>query len=405
MPTKAGVGFSEHTHSREAGIEAARMARDRSESESPDLVLVMATAKHNPTQLVDGVRTVVGEQAHLFGGSTSGIITNEQVGHVGYQVGVAVLSSDRMNAEVLVQNELADREYEAGRRLGEQLNESDASSFIFLYDFLKRTVPEGGPELNWATPLLEGMDEALDEWPTTAGAGLLTDAQFIAPAHQWGDDRIEQQSVIGLALSGDVRMDTLILHGCKPSSPYYTITRVEDSEVLEIEGRPALDVIDEVIGRDGEVESENYPLFVTLGHNKGEKYAPYKEESYAIRNSFAIDEERRSLRMFEPDLQAGDEVQLMRRSFDLDYIGERIQDFLKGFDGRSPSFAFYIDCTGRAPTYSGLDEDEAEEVQKHIGDIPLLGFYSGCEIAKCGSGVQPLSWTGVLCVFSEPVAS
>jgi hypothetical protein len=37
-----------------------------------------------------------------------------------------------------------------------------------------------------------------------------------------------------------------------------------------------------------------------------------------------------------------------------------------------------------------------------LGDkIPLLGIYSGVEIARVGGDLQPLDWTGVLCIFSE----
>jgi hypothetical protein len=52
--------------------------------------------------------------------------------------------------------------------------------------------------------------------------------------------------------------------------------------------------------------------------------------------------------------------------------------------------------------YSGTEGEEAEEVQKVIGSkMPLLGMYSGVEIAKVGKDIQPLDWTGVLCIFSE----
>jgi hypothetical protein len=33
--------------------------------------------------------------------------------------------------------------------------------------------------------------------------------------------------------------------------------------------------------------------------------------------------------------------------------------------------------------------------------MPLLGMYSMIEIAQVAGEVQPLDWTGVLCVFSQ----
>ena len=60
-----------------------------------------------------------------------------------------------------------------------------------------------------------------------------------------------------------------------------------------------------------------------------------------------------------------------------------------------------IVCAARASTV-GTEREEAEEVQRVIGSVmPLLGMYAGVEIAKVGSEMEALDWTGVLCVFSE----
>jgi hypothetical protein len=48
-------------------------------------------------------------------------------------------------------------------------------------------------------------------------------------------------------LHGGVRMDTIIMHGCKPSGRYHTITKADGPMVLEIDGRPALEVLADMI--------------------------------------------------------------------------------------------------------------------------------------------------------------
>ena len=54
------------------------------------------------------------------------------------------------------------------------------------------------------------------------------------------------------------------------------------------------------------------------------------------------------------------------------------------------------------PVVGRAGEEEAVEVQKALpADIPLLGVYSGVELAKVGGHIQALDWTGVLCLFSE----
>jgi hypothetical protein len=69
--------------------------------------------------------------------------------------------------------------------------------------------------------------------------------------------------------------------------------------------------------------------------------------------------------------------------------------------GRDNLLALYIDCAGRASARSGSSVEEAElVVQGFDPGTPLLGFYSGVEVAPFGDEPsKPLDWTGVLSVL------
>ncbi len=67
-----------------------------------------------------------------------------------------------------------------------------------------------------------------------------------------------------------------------------------------------------------------------------------------------------------------------------------------------PWFALYIDCAGRTAAFSGSETEEASIVQEYLGDkVPLLGFYSGVEIAPLMGRSRGLDWTGVLLILSR----
>jgi hypothetical protein len=403
MPTKVGVGYSDHAKSHEAGAEAARAALRDAGLTSCGLVLLFGAEKHDPVGLRDGVREVVGSAPRLIGGYSMGIITKDRLAYDGYQVGVAVMSSDSVNVDMFIETGLVGNEHKVGRALGEQIKRvhyAGSPNVLLMYDSVIRSAAEG-LALNMATPLLEGISEAIGAWPPAAGVGMMGSMQW-NPTFQWFDDRIEQHSAMALVLSGAARMDTIIMHGCRPAGSYHTITKAEGPLVLEIDGKPALDAIADLLGPDSDKSWEDYPLFVTLGVNKGDKFGQFKDENYANRLVMAIDRERRALVMFENDLKQGFEVQLMRRSIDFDYIGRRTDELLGRLGGRTPFFALYIDCAARASAYCGTEREEAAEVQRVIGSrIPLLGMYAGVEIAKVGGNMQALDWTGVLTVFSE----
>jgi len=402
--TKAGVGYSEKPKSYDAGVEATRAAITEAGVSECELAIMYSTSKHEPTELRDGVRSVIGPNARLIGGYAMGAFTKDQLGYDGYQMAVAVLSSHSMKVDMFIEKGLPDNEYNIGIALGEQVKSKDyvgTPNILLMYDSIKGKAPEGVVfNLNLATPLIEGMRHSLGTWPPAAGVGMLGDLQS-NPTYQWFDDRIEQQAAMALVLSGGVRMDTIIMHGCKPSSGYRTITKAEHNVVLEIDDKRAVDAVAELLGESYK-SWEEFPFFVTLGVNKGDKFAEFREEEYANRLVMGVDKDRGGLIMFDADLTAGSEVQLMRRSIDFGYMRERAESLLKRVRDRKPFFALYIDCAGRASAYCGSEGEEAEEVQKIIGSrMPLLGMYSGVEIAKVGQDMQALDWTGVLCVFSE----
>lgn len=149
------------------------------------------------------------------------------------------------------------------------------------------------------------------------------------------------------------------------------------------------------------IPPEDYPFFLILGVNKGEKWGEFDENSYASRLCLAIDREREGIVIFEPDMVEGTEFQIMYRSLDLDYMAPKIEDCFARLDNREAVFALYIDCAGRAAGYAGMDLEDALVVQKTVaGRVPLLGIYTGVEIASVEGHPRGLDWTGVFCLFS-----
>jgi len=110
-----------------------------------------------------------------------------------------------------------------------------------------------------------------------------------------------------------------------------------------------------------------------------------------------------ALILFEADFQSGSRVQLM--AYDprqmIESARAQTQALLGGLGDQPPLFGLYLDCAGRSMAFSGLDEDETAPVRAQVGRrCPLLGFYSGVEIAPFLGRSRPLDWTGVLVLFT-----
>lgn len=401
----AAVGFSELEDSFQAGFEAARQASSSVGNHSGwKLAMLMSTARHDPMRLQEGVQSVIGRGCELIGGYAVGIITNDKLAYDGFQVGILLLSpSAGAVFDIFSEGGLADNEAKVGEKLAKSIGrhsfDTENPSLVLLYDAVNRM--SGRFKMNMATYVLDGMKQSMDRWPPTlVGAGMVGDMQC-RETFQWCNGRLHQQSAIALALSGSLRIDATIMHGCRPASRYHRITKSEGNVVLEIDGVPALDKISELLGPDSGKTWRDYSFFVTLGVNRGDKFGEFVENNYANRLCMGVDLERKGLVMFEPDLVPGSEVQLMRRDVNFGYIHEKVNEVLARVGDRKPVFALYIDCAGRAASYSGFDDEDAEEVQRTLGDIPLLGFYTGVEIGPVAGEPMALDWTGVLAIVSE----
>ncbi|WP_396637463.1 FIST signal transduction protein [Maribacter sp. R77961] len=397
MDTKIGIGSSNQTVSEKAGKEAAELALENGNIDKADFALIFSGGKHNPHEFLKGVNQVL-PNVPKAGGSSFGIITDEFIGYDGFEVGVTVFSSDKIRFQCFAEGGLNEDEFKVGDVLGQKISEAvtaDSRGLFVFYDSSKQQNP---PMLNFATPLFAALEKHLPKELVLAGGGFLAD-MMLSSCYQYLNNQVYSQNAIGILMSGDFSMDVAILHGCQPCSDYVTITKTNGPVVLEIDNMPALDVVDELLGPNHGIAVKDFAMNLTLGVNRGDKFGEFKEHDYANRLTLAVDEPNKALVMFEPDLTSGTEVQLMRRSLDSNYVSSVINNLKE--KSNKPSFAFYINCGGRAMPFSGVGFEDATEVQNALEGIPLAGFYSGVEVAKVGDKLQALDWTGVLCIFSD----
>jgi hypothetical protein len=402
LTTLTGIGTSQIEDSFEAGVEIAKTAVANSELSTHTIFFLFSTAEHDNLQLMKGIRSVLGEDVVFLGCTSKGVVAKEFISYNGILAGGCFISSPEDFFKVFFQPSVLNREYEAGEAISKEIAGTDLpedTAYILFYDSVKQTSGEGIPQLNLATPIIEGFVSAFKSCPNVAGIGAFADLNFSNPCKVWAGDQLSRQGLAVAAVYGGLKMHQVILRGTRPNGAYHKITKASGNIIYELDGKPALDMVSEIMGTS--IAWEDFPFLITLGVNNGDKYAPYDEDNYYSRICFGVNKEERTLIMFETDLQEGLEVQFMRREIDFDYIKPRVEKLVEQAKGRKPVLAFYIDCIGRVSAFAGLQEEESIEVAQALGDIPFFGIFSGVEIGKVGNDIKALDWTGVLCLFSE----
>jgi hypothetical protein len=203
----------------------------------------------------------------------------------------------------------------------------DDPALLLFYDST-RNPPNPLNMFYQATPFLSGIEEELGKLPSMAGVGLVSGVGNLKTTELWDKRKSYRDSILSLVLSGNVRLDTAIMHGCKPASDYHLITRVSGNMILEVDNRPAIEVATEYLGNYGSTDWKNAMFFITLGVNRGDKYGPFMEENYVNRLVLAVDEDTGAMSLMEGDLKEGDYFQFMRRSIETDMISKTAINYL-----------------------------------------------------------------------------
>jgi hypothetical protein len=396
---KPTVGFSTLADSTAAAKEAATAAMRDIGSEKPSWGLLFVAGKHNRERVIPAIREICGA-IPIVGGSGVGTMTGSSFGYGGFEVSLMLFPA-HAGARIIACS-LKQGEVHAGKHLARTLNGLSAAgaTVLLFYDTLMASPP---PQLYVADKILEGLySELEDRTLTIVGAGLVADMQ-LADSFIFDGSRPVKHELVAVVLPTPLASRTAIMHGCEPISAFMEVTRVEGPVVYELDHRPALDVILEAIGQEKTDEHiRGLSTVITLGERFGDMFADYDEAEYVNRLIVTGNPVDGSVVIFEADFQVGSKVQIMSRSNPLmiDSARKGAGKLLKETEGEKPLFGLYINCTGRAASFCGAEEEDVPLVQEAMKGIPLIGFYSGVEIAPFMGRSRPLDWTGVLTVFS-----
>ncbi len=232
----------------------------------------------------------------------------------------------------------------------------------------------------------------------------------------------------GVAFSEEVSLVSRVTQGCQPVAPQRIITACEGHVLTQLDGEPALDVLLRDLGIKLEEPQEAMTqLRATLvGLTEAGSDAVGRTGNFGadvtVRHIIGLDPARRGVAIAEqvspgmrmafcqrnPQAARADLMRIcaeIREELEPEEMPQRVAAALAephAAEAPSPerriAGAIYVSCAGRGGPHFGGPSAELQIVRRALGDVPLVGFFAGGEIARH----HLYGYTGVLTVFRSP---
>ena len=391
----AGVGLSTHKNTQQAGSEAAATALSRSGSDTADLALVFATTEHgaNYGLLLRTVRETA-RATHVVGCSAGGVLTSD--GEIERAPGVAVLTvrADTFSAERFFVPQLRGRGREAGTEVAARVQPH------LGVDNLLVVLPDTY-NFNPAA-FFAGLSESAPDLPVVGGGA--SEDGTMGETFQLCGDTVSNDAVCGVLLSGHLHHTIGITQSCQPIGPPHTVTKSYQNLLLELDGRPAFEVFAEIVPQPLLEDLRRAAAFVFAGLPVDAERQHLARGEYLVRNIVGFDP-RQGVVAIGEEVRQGQKLVFTLRdgSGSREDLKSTLEAQTQAWAGQQPGFGLYFNCASRGRGLYGFPDLDTSYMKQYLGDVPIIGFFTGCEIGPIQQQSSLHLYSGVLVLVGEKV--
>ncbi|HJY81087.1 MAG TPA: FIST N-terminal domain-containing protein [Candidatus Binatia bacterium] len=389
----AGVGSSTHKNTQQAASEAAATALTRSGSDTADLALVFATTDHgaNYGLLLRTVQATA-RATHVVGCSAGGILTSD--GEIEGASGIAVLTvrADMFSAERFFVPQLRGRGHETGKEVAARVRPHLGADNLLV------VLPD---TYNFNPPaFFAGLSESVPDLPVVGGGA--SEDGTVGETFQLCGDTVSNDAVCGVLLSGHFHHTIGITQSCQPIGPPHTVTKSLQNLILELDGRPAFEVFAEIVPQPLREDLRRAAAFVFVGLPVDTERQHLARGEYVVRSIVGFDP-RQGIVAVSDEIHEGQKMLFTLRD------GNRSRDDLQltleaqaqAWAGPAPGFGLYFNCASRGRGLYGFPDLDISYIKQYLGDIPIIGFFTGCEIGPIQQQSILHLYSGVLVLVGE----
>ena len=250
--------------------------------------------------------------------------------------------------------------------------------------------------------LIMGLDFA---FPAAAKiGGLASGAQRAGDNALFLDGEVHGSGAIGLALHGNIVVDTVVAQGCRPIGDAMRITSSQRNVLVELDGKPPMAILQDLFRSLSERDRQLMGHSLFLGVVMDEFLDSPVQGDFLIRNVVGMDQRTGALAIGEM-LKEGQLVQFHLRDAetsaqDLTFVLERYAS-----DNRENEVpgALLFSCLGRGEYLYGRPNHDTDIFREKLGQVPLGGFFCNGEIGPVGGTTFLHGYTSSFGLFRSRV--
>jgi small ligand-binding sensory domain FIST len=367
-------GISGAVNAREATEHACRQAQEQLQGATPDLVCVFASTMYQTSwpSLLSHVHRQLQPRV-LIGCSGSGIIGGVQ--ELEWVPAVSVVAAHlpgvRLFPFAVTPDELTASV--PGGFWVDKIGASPLADPVFLL---------------FADPYTTDPMKLLTELNATYRArpivgGLVSGGSKAGEHLLFFDTQVRTEGAVGVAMTGNITMDTIVSQGCRPIGRPYVVTKAEDNVVWQLGGRQAVEVLHEVLSTlstDDRELAQQGALFVGLVINDVRN--TFVTGDFLIRNIIGLDPSAGAMAI-NNQVQVGQMFQFHLR--DASTSRDELRRLLEQRGHAQPTAgALFFNCTGRGKSLYGVPHHDIKTIQTVAGTLPIGGFFCNGEIGPVG---------------------
>ncbi len=192
-------------------------------------------------------------------------------------------------------------------------------------------------------------------------------------------EKVIRDGFVAVALTGNVVVETVVAQGCRPIGQPMFVTGLEGDRILELDGRVPVEVLNELFEAASASEQRLFQHSLFMGLQMDSQEVESVAGDFLVRNFVAADPVNGAL-VVSAALEENQVVQFHLR--DGQSASDELDDELQAYAKRTDSVdgALLFSCLGRGRGLYGVANHDCDALRRHMGDVPVAGFFGNGEI-------------------------